>query len=191
MCSCPQSLLDFEFSQQAETDFGQIYQTVVSLYEYRANRSDELSIRRGDVIHVLYKDNDSWWFGRLVSGQEGYFPASYVADEESYDEELSSALEAQPSPLDQPEGVERATPVQLSAVISTSGELKIISELDTDPEASSNITKKKKKKVKRSEVPSDLPRVPSSDREMSSASSRRRRPLPRLGQANGAFEELT
>uniref|UniRef100_A0A8C1SI20 Abelson helper integration site 1 n=1 Tax=Cyprinus carpio TaxID=7962 RepID=A0A8C1SI20_CYPCA len=91
---------------------------VVSLYEYRANRSDELSIRRGDVIHVLYKDNDSWWFGRLVSGQEGYFPASY----------------------------------------------------------------KKKKKVKRSEVPSDLPRVPSS------ASSRRRRPLPRLGQANGAFE---
>uniref|UniRef100_A0A673K0A5 Jouberin n=1 Tax=Sinocyclocheilus rhinocerous TaxID=307959 RepID=A0A673K0A5_9TELE len=107
-------------------------QKVVSLYEYRANRSDELSIRRGDVIHVLYKDNDSWWFGRLVSGQEGYFPASYVADD--------------------------------------------------------GLTKKKKKKVKRSEVPSDLPRVPSSDREMSSASSRRRRPLPRLGQANGAFE---
>ncbi|XP_043119224.1 jouberin isoform X1 [Puntigrus tetrazona] len=182
------SLLDYEFSQQAETDFGQIHQTVVSLYEYRANRSDELSIRRGDVIHVLYKDNDSWWFGRLVSGQEGYFPASYVADEGSFDEELSSALEAQPSPLDQPEGVERATPVQLSAAISASGELKIISELDTDPEASSTVTKKKKKKVKRSEVPSDLPRVPSSDREMSSASSRRRRPLPRLGQANGAFE---
>uniref|UniRef100_A0A671NBD6 Jouberin n=1 Tax=Sinocyclocheilus anshuiensis TaxID=1608454 RepID=A0A671NBD6_9TELE len=55
---------------------------VVSLYEYRADRSDELSIRRGDVIHVLYKDNESWWFGRLVSGQEGYFPASYVADED-------------------------------------------------------------------------------------------------------------
>ncbi len=28
LCSCPQSLLDFEFSQQAETDFGQIHQTV-------------------------------------------------------------------------------------------------------------------------------------------------------------------
>uniref|UniRef100_A0A671NF49 Abelson helper integration site 1 n=1 Tax=Sinocyclocheilus anshuiensis TaxID=1608454 RepID=A0A671NF49_9TELE len=89
---------------------------VVSLYEYRADRSDELSIRRGDVIHVLYKDNESWWFGRLVSGQEGYFPASY-----------------------------------------------------------------------RSEVPSALPQVPSSDHEMSSTSSRRRRPLPRLGQANGVF----
>ncbi|XP_051724812.1 jouberin [Ctenopharyngodon idella] len=180
------SLLDYEFSQQEETDFGQIHQTVVSLYEYRANRSDELSIRRGDVIHVLYKDNESWWFGRLVSGQEGYFPASYVADEGSFDEELSRALKAQPSLLDQ-DGAERATPVQLSAAISASGELKIISELDTDPEASSTITKKKKKKVKRSEVPSVLPQVPSSDHEMSSALSRRR-PLPRLGQANGAFE---
>uniref|UniRef100_A0A8C2C9I8 SH3 domain-containing protein n=1 Tax=Cyprinus carpio TaxID=7962 RepID=A0A8C2C9I8_CYPCA len=180
------SLLDYEFSQQAET--GQIHQTVVSLYEYRANRSDELSIRRGDVIHVLYKDNDSWWFGRLVSGQEGYFPASYVADEGSFDDELSRALEAQPSPLDQPEGVECTTPVQLSAAISASGELKIISELDTDPEASSSTTKKKKKKVKRSEVPSALPQAPSSDHEMSSASSRRRRPLPRLGQASGAFD---
>ncbi|XDV42804.1 hypothetical protein PO909_011402 [Leuciscus waleckii] len=180
------SLLDYEFSQQEEADFGQIYQTVVSLYEYRANRSDELSIRRGDVIHVLYKDNDSWWFGRLVSGQEGYFPASYVADEGNFDEELSRALNAQPSLLDQ-HGVERATPVKLSAAISASGELKIISELDTDPEASSTITKKKKKKVKRSEVPSVPPQVPSSGHEMSSALSRRR-PLPRLGQANGAFE---
>ncbi|CAM4649213.1 unnamed protein product [Leuciscus chuanchicus] len=180
------SLLDYEFSQQEEADFGQIYQTVVSLYEYRANRSDELSIRRGDVIHVLYKDNDSWWFGRLVSGQEGYFPASYVADEGNFDEELSRALNAQPSLLDQ-HGVERATPVKLSAAISASGELKIISELDTDPEASSTITKKKKKKVKRSEVPSVSPQVPSSGHEMSSALSRRR-PLPRLGQANGAFE---
>ncbi|KTG07197.1 hypothetical protein cypCar_00039967, partial [Cyprinus carpio] len=164
------------------------HQKVVSLYEYRANRSDELSIRRGDVIHVLYKDNDSWWFGRLVSGQEGYFPASYVADEGSFDDELSRALEAQPSPLDQPEGFECTTPVQLSAAISASGELKIISELDTDPEASSTTTKKKKKKVKRSEVPSALPQAPSSDHEMSSASSRRRRPLPRLGQASGAFD---
>nr|ABB02258.1 Ahi1 [Danio rerio] len=175
------SFHDYEFSQQVETDLGQAHQTVVSLYEYRANRSDELSMRRGDVVHVLYKDNDSWWFGRLVSGQEGYFPASYVADEGNFDEELSRALEAQPSLIDQPEEAEHATPVQMSAAISASGELKIISELDTDAEASSTTRKKKKKKVKRIEVPSeDLP--------PSSGSSRRRRPLPKLGQANGAFE---
>uniref|UniRef100_I3IWA8 Jouberin n=1 Tax=Oreochromis niloticus TaxID=8128 RepID=I3IWA8_ORENI len=54
---------------------------VVSLYDYKANRSDELTIRRGDVIQVLYKDNENWWFGRLENGQQGYFLASYVADQ--------------------------------------------------------------------------------------------------------------
>uniref|UniRef100_A0A7N8YBY8 Jouberin n=1 Tax=Mastacembelus armatus TaxID=205130 RepID=A0A7N8YBY8_9TELE len=54
---------------------------VVSLYNYKANRSDELTIHRGDVIEVLYKDNDNWWFGRLANGQQGYFLASYVADQ--------------------------------------------------------------------------------------------------------------
>uniref|UniRef100_A0A3P9PLR3 Abelson helper integration site 1 n=1 Tax=Poecilia reticulata TaxID=8081 RepID=A0A3P9PLR3_POERE len=54
---------------------------VVSIYNYEANRSDELTIRRGDVIQVLYKDNDTWWFGRLVNGLQGYFLASYVIDQ--------------------------------------------------------------------------------------------------------------
>ncbi|XP_073726052.1 jouberin isoform X2 [Misgurnus anguillicaudatus] len=182
------SLLDHEFSQQVETDFGQNHQTVVSLYEYRANRSDELSIRRGDVIHVLYKDNDSWWFGRLVNGQEGYFPASYVADEGSFDEELSSGLDAQPSMLEQSEPeVHRATPVKLSAAMSASGELKIISEMDTDPEASSTKRKKKKKKAKHIE---DLPPALSSDHEMPSTSSRRRRALPNPDQTNHEDEVM-
>ncbi|KAG7263157.1 hypothetical protein CRUP_038030, partial [Coryphaenoides rupestris] len=56
-------------------------QAVVSLYDYSADRSDELTVRRGDVIQVLYKDNHNWWFGRLAGGQQGYFPAAYVADE--------------------------------------------------------------------------------------------------------------
>uniref|UniRef100_A0A6Q2Y2A3 SH3 domain-containing protein n=1 Tax=Esox lucius TaxID=8010 RepID=A0A6Q2Y2A3_ESOLU len=54
---------------------------VVSLYGYSANRSDELTVQRGDVIHVLYKDNENWWFGQLAGGQQGYFPASYVVEE--------------------------------------------------------------------------------------------------------------
>lgn len=57
---------------------------VVSLYDYRANRSDELTTRRGDVIQVLYKDNDNWWFGCLANGQQGYFLASYVADQSKW-----------------------------------------------------------------------------------------------------------
>uniref|UniRef100_A0A8B9TB82 Jouberin n=1 Tax=Anas platyrhynchos TaxID=8839 RepID=A0A8B9TB82_ANAPL len=55
--------------------------TVVALYDYTAHRSDELTIHRSDIIQVLYKDNDNWWFGSLANGQQGYFPANYVAGE--------------------------------------------------------------------------------------------------------------
>jgi len=53
---------------------------VVALYDYRANRSDELTIRRNDVIKLLYKDGESWWFGEMMDdGRQGYFPSNYVA----------------------------------------------------------------------------------------------------------------
>lgn len=54
---------------------------VVSLFDYRASRSDELSLRRGDVIQVLFKDNQTWWFGRLHGGLQGYFLSAYVVDQ--------------------------------------------------------------------------------------------------------------
>uniref|UniRef100_A0A4W3K5Q8 Jouberin n=1 Tax=Callorhinchus milii TaxID=7868 RepID=A0A4W3K5Q8_CALMI len=56
------------------------YVRVVALYDYTAHRSDELTLQRYDIIQVLYKDNENWWFGRLANGQQGYFPANYVAD---------------------------------------------------------------------------------------------------------------
>ncbi len=51
---------------------------VVAAYDYQAQRSDELSFMRGDVITVLHKDNDNWWMGELPDGQQGYFPVTYV-----------------------------------------------------------------------------------------------------------------
>uniref|UniRef100_A0A4W5LLX4 SH3 domain-containing protein n=1 Tax=Hucho hucho TaxID=62062 RepID=A0A4W5LLX4_9TELE len=56
-----------------------VQQTVVSLYDYSAHRSDELTIPCGDVIRVLYKNNR--WFGLLANRQHGYFPATYVVEE--------------------------------------------------------------------------------------------------------------
>lgn len=52
----------------------------MALYDYTAARLDELTLRRGDVIRVLFKDNDNWWLGCLLDGKKGYFLASYVAD---------------------------------------------------------------------------------------------------------------
>uniref|UniRef100_A0A3B4B6Z3 SH3 domain-containing protein n=1 Tax=Periophthalmus magnuspinnatus TaxID=409849 RepID=A0A3B4B6Z3_9GOBI len=97
-----------------------IPQAVVALYDYKANRSDELTIHRGDVIQVLYKDNENWWFGQLSNRQQGYFLASYVVDESKCNLHRRYRIK-----------------VSVSAAISSSGELRFLSEptlSDTEPE---------------------------------------------------------
>lgn len=54
---------------------------VVALYDYTASRSDEITIHRGDIIRVFFKDNEDWWYGSVGKGQEGFFPANHVASE--------------------------------------------------------------------------------------------------------------
>eukprot|EP00064_Thunnus_orientalis_P012954 superscaffoldBa00002049_g12990 len=179
-----------------ETGSAPVQQIVVSLYDYRANRSDELTIRRGDVIHVLYKDNDSWWFGRLANGQQGYFLSSYVEDQRDFSEEVTQSVEAQAVVSE--EAVERSTPTRVSAAITSSGELRFLSEptlSDTDPELT-DAKAKRKKKVKK---PGPSSQATFSDPDASgSAGSRRRvrskeRPLPKrpTGRTNSAFEPDT
>ena len=51
------------------------------MYPYDANRADELTIQPGDVISVLYKDNENWWMGELADGRQGYFPSNYVMEQ--------------------------------------------------------------------------------------------------------------
>ncbi|NXU35225.1 AHI1 protein, partial [Drymodes brunneopygia] len=130
-------------------------ETVVALYDYTAHRSDELTIHRSDIIQVLYKDNDNWWFGSLANGQQGYFPANYVAGEKAY-EEQPSGLVPDSAPL-LPEGPTEAeegslTLDKMSPVTSKSGDLKFISKHDTDKDSpATQGTKKKKKRIQRNE----------------------------------------
>lgn len=72
--------------------------TVVALYDYTANRSDELTIHRGDIIRVFFKDNEDWWYGSIGKGQEGYFPANHVASETLY-RELPPEVKERSPPL--------------------------------------------------------------------------------------------
>ncbi|NWH30654.1 AHI1 protein, partial [Chloropsis hardwickii] len=130
-------------------------ETVVALYDYTAHRSDELTIHRSDIIQVLYKDNDNWWFGSLANGQQGYFPANYVAGEKEY-EEQPSGLVPDSAPL-LPEGPTEAeegflTLDKMSPVTSKSGDLKVVSKHDTDRDSpATQGTKKKKKRIQRNE----------------------------------------
>ena len=54
---------------------------VIALYEYKAQRNDELDLSVGDEILVLVKESEHWWMGELVKNKrQGYFPANYVED---------------------------------------------------------------------------------------------------------------
>ncbi|XP_043932269.1 jouberin-like [Protopterus annectens] len=139
----PASYLETEISGSAS------HEKVVALYDYTAQRSDELTFHRSDIIQVLYKDNDNWWFGRLASGQQGYFPANYVAGERDYEQEqsLPSGQNSLTSHVN--EATECPTPTKMSAVISKLGDLKFVSEhddTDTESPATKPAVKKKKKK---------------------------------------------
>lgn len=53
--------------------------TAVALYDFDAQRSDDLSFRKGDIITIVRKteNQNDWWLGR-VNGRTGNFPANYV-----------------------------------------------------------------------------------------------------------------
>lgn len=48
-----------------------------AIFDFDAQGCDELGIRKGDIIKVTQKVDDSWWRGEL-NGQEGMFPVTYV-----------------------------------------------------------------------------------------------------------------
>jgi myosin-1 len=52
---------------------------VKALYDYDANEADELTIRAGDLIVLISKDDPGWWTGSL-NGKKGLFPSNYVQD---------------------------------------------------------------------------------------------------------------
>ncbi|KAK3610966.1 hypothetical protein CHS0354_000972 [Potamilus streckersoni] len=50
---------------------------VVAIYDYGADKEDELSFSENSVIYVLKKNDDGWWEG-MLNGVTGLFPGNYV-----------------------------------------------------------------------------------------------------------------
>jgi proline-serine-threonine phosphatase interacting protein 1 len=50
---------------------------VVAIYDYEAQGDEELTLRDGDIVNVIAKEDDVWWKGEL-NGKEGMFPKDYV-----------------------------------------------------------------------------------------------------------------
>ena len=49
----------------------------MALYNFERRNSNELTIRRNDVIAVLDTDVSGWWKGE-VAGKVGLFPGNYA-----------------------------------------------------------------------------------------------------------------
>ncbi len=47
------------------------------MYDYAAEKEDELTFQEGDVIFVV-KKNDDGWFEGVLRGVTGLFPGNYV-----------------------------------------------------------------------------------------------------------------
>ncbi|XP_078693448.1 jouberin-like isoform X4 [Branchiostoma floridae x Branchiostoma belcheri] len=157
-------------------------QTVVALYDYQANRSDELTIQRGDRITVLYKDNENWWFGELEDGQQGFFPSNYITEEADWQDQETPQGEAAA-------GEGEDTNTRMSAVTTKSGELKILSGPDSDTEDTSQKSRSRRKKKQGSKE--NLINTEDDSLVRTTKSSRRlkkREQIPAPGYNNYGFE---
>ena len=65
------------------------YPLYVGKYDF--SREDErecLNFKKGDLLHIIKKDDDGWWYARANdSGREGYIPNNFVAEYNSLDAE--------------------------------------------------------------------------------------------------------
>ncbi|XP_074653537.1 abl interactor 2-like [Tubulanus polymorphus] len=55
----------------------QYIEKVVAIYDYDADKEDELTFKEDAIIYVIKKNDDGWWEGTM-NGMTGLFPGNYV-----------------------------------------------------------------------------------------------------------------
>lgn len=53
------------------------YSIVEAVWDHTSLKDEELNFSSGDIIHVLFVEDENWWWG-LKGDQKGWFPAVYV-----------------------------------------------------------------------------------------------------------------
>ncbi|CAF1598408.1 unnamed protein product [Adineta ricciae] len=59
----------------------------VTIFDYDARTTDDLTIRKSDLLEILYRKDASWWMARNEHGQEGWIPSNHVAKRDSLESE--------------------------------------------------------------------------------------------------------
>ncbi|GFO18892.1 abelson helper integration site 1 [Plakobranchus ocellatus] len=123
-----------QFTFESPTGKSVKYKQVRAIYDYRAQRSDELTLYKGDIVKILYKDSDNWWMGELLDGSQGFIPANYVTEADDADTSHSAAG-----------ALSETSTSTVTAVKTKSGELKFVSGgEESDTEAPRSRARKKR-----------------------------------------------
>lgn len=51
----------------------------IAKFNFEGKNGEYLSLREGDIVVVIHKDNNGWWTGSL-NGKTGLFPGNYVKE---------------------------------------------------------------------------------------------------------------
>ncbi|KAM7196277.1 SH3 domain containing protein [Naviculisporaceae sp. PSN 640] len=62
------------------------------LYDFNSDKENELSIRAGQLIEIVQKDNSGWWLAKQGENQ-AWVPAAYVEERHIFTSPLSSRTE--------------------------------------------------------------------------------------------------
>ena len=55
----------------------------VALFDFRAADENDVSVRRGETVCVLNKEDPDWWWVERENGDEGFVPTSYITTKPS------------------------------------------------------------------------------------------------------------
>lgn len=55
-----------------------LHHCVYPLCSFLQDDPEDLSFKKGDILEVLRKDEEEWWFARHEDGRQGSIPVPYV-----------------------------------------------------------------------------------------------------------------
>ncbi|KAG2179346.1 hypothetical protein INT44_006191 [Umbelopsis vinacea] len=71
-------------------------------HTYEAQRDDELTLMKGDIVNVTDLSDPDWWVGETANGKSGYFPSNFVdpvsdSQEEKPNEDTTEEASEEPT----------------------------------------------------------------------------------------------
>ena len=53
----------------------------VAKYDYDCRSDDDLGFKKGDLLYIISTEEEDWWFAQNKdTGQKGFIPSNYVAE---------------------------------------------------------------------------------------------------------------